>query len=161
MTTARHHTRLFAFLAGAAAIAVLVSCGDDGSPSVTEFRADANRVCRDAERELDRIQSTAPNSASQAEEQARAVADVSQKALDNLRKIEPPEELKASYDRYLAAREEGIGFIEESRDAAADNDIEAYVRGKTRLAEGQPARRQLALELGLGSCSRPSLPSGK
>lgn len=142
-----------------AAIAPL-ACGDGGS-SVQEFRTDANRVCRDAERELDRIQRRIPSTADQAERQAAAIADVAQQALDNLRRIEPPDQLDRTYERYLDAREDAIGFIEDSRAAAAENDADAYERGKRRLAEGQPTRRQLALQLGLSRCSRPSLPSGQ
>lgn len=145
-------------LAVAAAFAVFASCGGGSSTSPEEFQADANRVCRDAERELDRIQAMPPQTADQAEKQAEALIDVSEQALDNLRKIDPPEELASTYDRYLAEREKAIGLIEDARDAAADNDSDSYVQAKRRLAAEQPTRRQLALELGLGSCSRPSLP---
>jgi hypothetical protein len=152
--------RSLAGLAAAAVFAATASCGGDSSTSPEEFEADANRVCRDAERELDRIQARAPETAVQAENQAEALIDVSDQALDNLGKIEPPENLERAYDRYLQQREGGIAFIEDARDAAADNDSDAYVRAKRRLAEGQPTRRQLALELGLDACSRPSLPAG-
>jgi hypothetical protein len=149
-------------LVGLAVAAVFVgfaSCGGGSSTSPEEFQADANRVCRDAERELDRIQAAPPQTAVQAETQAEALIDVSEQALDNLRKIDSPEELAPTYDRYLAEREKGVGFIEDARDAAADNDSDSYLQAKRRLAAGQPTRRQLALELGLGSCSRPSLPN--
>jgi hypothetical protein len=139
----------------AATAAVLASCGGD-STSPEEFRADANKVCRDAMRELDRIQATPPRTADQAEEQAEAILDVSEQALDNLEKIDAPDDLADGYERYLRSREEAIGFIEDARDAAADNDASAYVRAKRRLAAKQPTRRQLALEIGLDDCSLPS-----
>jgi hypothetical protein len=151
-------SRLTAALAAAAAVA-LGSCGDGSEVSPQEFQTEANRVCRDVERELDRIQEMPPRTAEQAEEQADALVDVSDQALDNLRQIDPPEELEQTYERYLSAREEAIGFIEEAREAAADKDSQAYVRAKRDLAAGQPTRRQLALQLELSDCSRPSLPS--
>lgn len=151
-------SRLTVALAAAAAVA-LGSCGDGSEVSPQEFQAEANRVCRDVERELDRIQEMPPRTAEQAEEQADALVDVSDQALDNLRQIDPPEELEQTYERYLSAREEAIGFIEEAREAAADKDSQAYVRAKRDLAAGQPTRRQLALQLELSDCSRPSLPS--
>jgi hypothetical protein len=153
-------TGLLAGLAGAATVVALVSCGDGSSVSTEEFKGQASRVCRDVEQQLDRIQATDPVTADQAEMQAEAVTDVSEQALDNLRKIEPPEDLRATYDRYLDEREKAIGFIEDARDAAGDNDSDAYVQAKRRLAEGQPTRRGLALQLDLSACSRPSLPSG-
>jgi hypothetical protein len=148
-----------AALATVVAAAVLASCGGGDSVTADQFRADANKVCSDLERNLDRIQRRLPQTADQAEEQASAIVDVSQQALGNLRKIDAPEELSDSYDRYLEARERAIGFAEDSRDAAADNDADGYVRGKRRLAAGQPERRREALQLGLGACSRPSVPS--
>jgi len=153
--------RLLAGLAGAAAVAALTSCGDGSSVSPEEFRSQANRVCRDVEQQLDRIQAMVPATADLAEKQAEAAVDVSQQALGNLRKIEPPEDLKATYDRYLEERGKAIGFIEDARDAAADNDSGAYEQAKRRLAEGQPTRRELALQLDLSACSRPSLPPGR
>jgi hypothetical protein len=67
--------------------------------------------------------------------------------------------LKAAYQRYLTAREKAVGLITDARDAAGNNDATAYAQAKTRLAAGQPYRRQLALALGLGVCSRPSVPT--
>lgn len=159
MRTLQLTPRLLAGLAGAAAIAVLASCGGGSSVSPQEFQTQANRVCRNAEQQLDRIQGTVPATADQAEKQAGAVTDVSDQALNNLRKIEPPEDLQSTYDRYLDAREKAIGFIEDARDAAAENDADAYVRAKRRLAAEQPTRRQLALQLDLSACSRPSAPT--
>ncbi len=152
---------MLAGLAGTAAVAALVSCGDNSSVSLEEFQSQTSRVCRDVEQQLDRIQAMPPATADLAEKQAEAVVDVSQQALGNLKKIEPPDDLKATYDRYLEEREKAIAFIEDARDAAGDNDSDAYVQAKRRLAAGQPTRRELALQLDLSACSRPSLPPGR
>lgn len=156
---ARASTKAILIAVTLSAAVTLASCGGGDSATPEQFRADANKVCRDLERNLDRIQRRLPQTADQAEEQASAIVDVSQQALDNLRKVDAPEELSEAYDRYLNARERAIGFAEDSRDAAADNDADAYARGKRRLAAGQPERRREALQLGLDACSRPSLPS--
>jgi hypothetical protein len=160
MSTTDLRSRLLAILIAAAAILLLGSCGGDSSSSPKQFQTEANQVCKDAEQQLDRIQRTAPRTADQAEKQAAALVDVSKQALDNLHQIEPPDDLKPAYDRYLSAREKAVGFIEDARDAAADNDAGAYARAKRRLAADQPSRRQLALRVGLHLCSRPSLPCG-
>lgn len=161
MSRWRPTPRAPALLAAAAAIALLSACGGGDSVAPQEFQAEANRVCRDVEQQLDRIQQTDPRTADQAEEQAAALVDVSEQALGNLRRIEAPDDLQSNYDRYLDSREEAVGLIEDAREAAADNDSDAYVQAKRRLAEQQPTRRQLALQVGLGSCSRPSLPTDK
>ena len=145
---------------GVAAIAAVAGCGGGGdSVSPEQFQSEANKVCRDVEGQLDKIQQTMPTSADQAEKQADAIVDVSEQALGNLRKIKPPEDLKATYERYLDEREKAIAFVEDARDAAAENDSNAYVRAKRRLAAEQPSRRALALKLNLSACSRVSVPT--
>ncbi len=164
MRTPRPNPRLAAGIACAAAIAALASCGgssNSGSTSPKEFQSEANQVCRDSQQQFDRIQRIQPHTADQTEKQAAALADVSQQALDNLHQIEPPGDLKAVYSRYLAAREKDLGFIEDGRDAAASKDINAYTRATHRAAAQAPVRRQLALQLGLRFCSRPSIRLGK
>jgi hypothetical protein len=163
MRAPRANSGFAAGIAYAAAIAVLASCGGSSNQSVSpqQFRSEANQVCKDSQQQFDRIQETQPRTADQTEKQAAALADVSQQALDHLHQIETPADLKALYNRYLAAREKDLGFIEDGRGAAASKDINAYVRATHRAAAQAPVRRQLALQLGLRLCSRPSVTLGK
>jgi hypothetical protein len=158
MRTLELTPRLLAGLAAVAVIAVLESCGGD-SASPEQFQSEGNRVCRDVEQQLDRIQAMPPGTADQAQKQAEAIIDVSEQALDNLRQLDPPEDLQPTFERYHDTREQAIVFVEDARHPAGDNDSDAYVGAKRRLAAEQPTRRQLALQLGLGACSRPSLPA--
>jgi hypothetical protein len=153
----------FALFAGLIATALtLGSCGGGSSPeALSQFRHEANQVCHDSQQQFDRIEQAQPRTAHQTEEQAAALANVSQQALDNLHQINPPDQLKAIWDRYLSARDKDLGYIQAGRDAAANSDIDAYIRA-TRQAAAQAAyRRQLALQLGLDLCSRPSVTLGK
>lgn len=140
----------------------LASCGGGGgSTSPRQFQTEANQVCRDAQQQFDRIASAPTRTADQAAKQAAALVSVSQQALSDLRDVHPPPGLKSVYDRYLAARDRGIGFIQQARDAAANNDATAYARAKVRVSAQQPIRRQLALQLGLHSCSLPTVAAGR
>jgi hypothetical protein len=144
-----------------ATIAVLASCGGGGgSVSAADFQSQANQVCRDAQGQFDRIVRTSPRTADQAEKQAGALSDVSNQALDDLHRIKPPDQLKTAYSRYLDARQKAIGYIDDARNAAADNNGNGYARAKRQVAATQPARRQLALSAGLHACSVPSVPLG-
>ena len=145
------------------AVAALASCGGGGSSaeSLSQFRHEANQVCQDSQQQFDKIEQTQPRTASQTEKQASALADVSQQALDNLHQIEPPQQFKDLYGRDLAAREKDLSFIQDGRDAAHNNDINAYLRATHNAAAQAPLRRQLALQLGLRLCSRPSVSFGK
>jgi hypothetical protein len=144
-----------------AAIAALASCGGGGSSvSAADFQSQADQVCRDAQGQFDRIVRTTPRTADQAEKQAAALADVSNQALDDLHRIKAPDQVKSAYARYLDARQKAIGYIDDARNAAADNNGNAYARAKRQVAATQPARRQLPLAAGLHACSVPSVPLG-
>ena len=94
--------RLLLGFAGLAALVAVGGCGGGGgSVSPTDFQAEANHVCRDAQDQFDRIVRATPRTADQAEKQAAALVDVSDQALDNLRRIEPPDDAKDAYERYL------------------------------------------------------------
>jgi FlaG/FlaF family flagellin (archaellin) len=142
------------------AAVVLASCGGGGSTSSADFQSQANQVCRDAQQQFDRIVRTTPRTADQAEKQAAALVDVSNQALDDLHRIKPPDQVKTAYTRYLDSRQKAIGYIEDARAAAADNNGNAYARAKRQVAATQPARRQLALAAGLHACSVPTVSLG-
>ena len=153
--------RLAAGAAALAAATVLASCGGGGgSVSAADFQTEANQVCRDAQQQFDRIVRTTPGTADQAEKQAVALSDVSSQALDDLHRIKPPDQVKTAYARYLDSRQKAIGYIDDARAAAADNNGNAYARAKRQVAATQPARRQLPLAAGLHACSVPSVPLG-
>ena len=153
--------RLAACAMVVAAVAVLASCGGGGSStSSADFQSQANQVCRDAQQQFDRIVRTNPRTADQAEKQAAALVDVSSQALDDLHRIKPPDQVKTAYARYLDSRQKAIGYIDDARAAAADNNGNAYARAKRQVAATQPERRQLALAAGLHACSVPTVSLG-
>ena len=134
--------------------------GEVTSLSRSAFVARANEACSQTQREFDQIQRTAVSTPDAAERQVNALIEVSQQALDDLRSIEPPAELAPAYERYLAARERALGFLEDGRDAAAARDAEAYVRAKRRVSAQQETRLALARDVGLSDCGRPSTSHG-
>ena len=153
--------RLGAAAATVVAAAALVSaCGGSSTVSGEEFVSQADRVCRQNQQQFDRIQRKPPRTASQAKAQAEALVGVAQDALDELRDLTPPDDAQKAYDRYLAARERALGFLEDGRDAAAANDPKAYAAAKSKAAAQQASRLQLARAVGLTVCSRPSVSLG-
>ena len=151
---------VFLALAGCGAIA---GCG--GGDQVTTlsrsgFLARADDICHQTQRQFDQVQRTATSTPAQAERQVEALIEVSRQALSNLQALEPPPSVRASYDRYLASRERAIGFLEDGRDAAAARDAQAYLEAKRKVSSDLATRLQLAREVGLEDCSRPSVTFG-
>jgi hypothetical protein len=143
-----------------AAAALISACGGSSSVSGEDFVSQGDRVCRQNLQQFDHIQRKPPRTATQAKVQADALIQVAQDALDELRDLTPPEDAQAAYDRYLAAREDALGFLEDGRDAAAANDPKAYAAAKRKAAAEQASRLQLARAVGLTACSRPSVSLG-
>jgi hypothetical protein len=147
-----------AFLA--AACATLAGCGGDGQEAAlarSEFLTRDDGVCRQAQRQFDRAQRTAPATPEQIERQLEALIDVSRQALNELEALGPPPSLRQGYERYLAARDRALGLLEDGRDAVAARDAVAYLAAKRKVSSDLATRLELAREVGLKACSRPSL----
>ena len=147
--------------AGILLAVTLAACGGgDSELSRSDFVGKADQICKQSSVEFARIQRVAPGSAEQAEKQVGALIDVESQALDELRGLDPPQGLRPVYDRYLKARERALGYLEQGRDAAADNDPQAYAAAKRKTSSEQAERLQLARRAGLRLCSLPTLTLG-
>ena len=72
-----------------------------------------------------------------------------------LRALDPPEDRRDAFDRYLDAREDAIALLEQGREAAVQNDPQGYADAQAEVASGQVERAELARQSGLTACSRP------
>jgi hypothetical protein len=140
--------------------AALAACGGGSSSPTANFLARADSVCRQAQQQFDRIQATPPVTAGQAGKQTSALIDVSKGAFTDLRDLTPPSSLKGAYDRYLAARQQALQYLQNGLDAINKRNGTAYAKAKRQTAAQQATRLQLAHRVGLKQCSRPAAPAG-
>jgi hypothetical protein len=152
--------RSFGVAACGVAAVFVAGCGGDSELSREDFVAKADRVCEQSSGEFARVQRVPPTSAEQAEKQVQALIDVEREALEELQDLEPPADLRSRYQRYLEARDRALGFLEDGREAASNDDPQAYNAAKRKAAAEQAERLQLARRVGLHRCSRPSLTLG-
>jgi hypothetical protein len=155
-------TALFILLCGALALVALglAACGGSSSSPSSGFAAKADAVCGQTLQQFERIQTTPPKTASQAEKQAAALVDVSERALSDLHDLTPPASIQSAYDRYLSSREQALKYLKDGEAAAANRDAGAYAKAKRQAAAQQGTRLQLAREAGLKGCSRPAVTLG-
>jgi hypothetical protein len=129
-------------------------CGG-GSEQVTATqlvqRADA--ACRGERRSFDRIQAHPPPNASVAAAQTGELITATEKANSELRDLEPPDQLRAGYDRYLDARNQVVEEMRRGQAAAEDQEAGAYGAAQAAVARDAPQRRKLARSLGFKVCS--------
>ena len=143
--------------------------GDDGGGagngarlSNAELVEQANRICGEYDRRIEDIQAqyrgritglgdeeSLDAIAEFAGESRSAVAD----GLEELRALQPPEELESRYDRWLTTGEQTLERIDELEQAAAAGDREEVAKLVARADEQERESDRLAKELGLTGCA--------
>lgn len=137
---------------------VLAACG--GSPSREEFAAEANRICAEAQQE---VQQQARENADQEPEQAlNAATDQLRGIIDDLRDLERPEGRAGDLaERYVEGLEQqldrGLPVLERFQQALESRDQQAIRRAarEAQALQSQGAElRNLAKQLGLDQCQQ-------
>ena len=86
---------------------------------------------------------------------AESLITIFEDEIAQLEALEPTDDARATFERYLAARQEAIGLLEEGLRAARENDAEGYADAQADVAAGQVKRAELARQVGFSECSRP------
>jgi hypothetical protein len=141
-------------LALAAVVAAAGCGGGSDEVSAEELVQQGDEVCEKVRERFAEIQSEPPPSATAGAAQAGELLGVADDAQDELREIEPPEELRDRYDAYLDARDSVSDALERGEQAAEDQDGEAYGAAQEEAVGGAPERRRLARGLGFKICSQ-------
>jgi TolA-binding protein len=142
-----------------AALAVLAAgCGGPQAVSSAELVQKGDEICSQGRERFADIQTEPPANASEAADQTTDLIDVSDDELSDLRGLEPPDQQRAAYNRYLEARQRAIDLLKQGEGAAERQDGDAYAAAQTAMAKAAPARQRLAQALGLKVCSKPSAP---
>jgi hypothetical protein len=137
-----------------AAAAVLAGCGGEEQVGAEELAQKGDAICRSLDQRFAEIQTEPPANASEGASQAGELLGAADDAQDDLRDLEPPDEIRDDYDRYLEERDEVSDLIERGKKAAEDQDGDAYGKAQSEVAAGAPEREKLARALGFGVCSQ-------
>jgi hypothetical protein len=113
-------------------------------------RADA--ICEDSQNTYKSVRSTFGEENPDVAYSATLVG-ISTPAVDRFRKLNPPQEMAATWDRYLATQERVGEYDREALRAAKAEDATAYLAAREKRDEEQPERYELARQLGLQTCS--------
>jgi hypothetical protein len=139
-------------------VLALSACGGDDAPSKAEFAEKAEKICKNAEKQLENIgeNATSPDEIADAVDK---VIDQSQSSLDELRDLDRPEgDAGEAADTFVAALErdiedKGIPALEELRDAVRDNDQTAAQKAAQKLQAIETSNtNELAKKIGAAGC---------
>jgi hypothetical protein len=134
---------------------VLPGCGggDSKQVSAAELVQRADAACREERTSFERIQAHPPPNASVAAGQTGELLSATEKANSQLRDLEPPDQLRSAYQRYLDARDHVVNEMKRGQEAAENQDTRAYGAAQAAVARDASQRQKLAQSLGFKVCS--------
>ena len=135
--------------------ALSAGCGDDAL-SESEYRAEARKICTEAQRASRSIQQpTRTTNAAIADYFGRLV-EVNKRTRARFEELEPPDTLKDAHDDAVAANEEGVQVTEELvRELQRGGDARALLQDtQSKLPELTRKSGEAARRLGVPECAR-------
>jgi hypothetical protein len=139
-------------LVASAALAVGAGCGGDGDGlSREELVSEADTICAEYEAELAEL--AEPESLADFERLVQDAKPIVENGIENLRALDPPEDLEDEFDEWISRNEENVAAIDELQEAVVDRDeqrIEEIVR---QIDENEQEADELAAEIGLEDCA--------
>ena len=140
----------------AAVTAVLVLGGGGGSesPELTRLRAQADEICVVSRNDFTKAAATPIESKADRVAQSRELADISERALRQLRQLDPPPEVAVEFNSYLELRRKMAHQLRNAEQDAREDDLAAYRQAQERIDAGAQDRYDAARAVGLTFCSR-------
>jgi hypothetical protein len=127
--------------------------GDDGDDeSAEQFRAQANALCADFGAKIRMI----PPPLEEDDEWGAIAADIGdllETGVNELRLLEPPEELAEDYGRWLNLKERSLGATRDLQRGGTMHSDALIEESLTALEENEAEADALAEELGLDDCA--------
>lgn len=147
----------FRWLAVAVASVGLAACGggddeNNSQLSYADFGREANELCKKTN---DRIEPLSQKATGEPQNDAPIIAqvlDIQEPAVEEFKKLKPPDELQTDYDTFVSVSDEQIAGLKEAEAAAKAGDKATY---QAKLQELQPLDAEsdaAASRLGAGAC---------
>jgi hypothetical protein len=149
-------------LLGIALVAVLAvaaaGCGGDDNGSgdgdrltKTEYAAKANAICADFKKELDAL--PAPQGFEEAADYAEKAKPIFDEHLDQLKDLDPPEDLQDVHDKWIATGDKARERLDELEQAAEDKDAKKLAEIGREAAAEDKVSDAYARQLGATTCA--------
>lgn len=132
---------------------VLAGCGGGGGERLTrqEFASKADAICGKYNEQTKALEN--PTSLSDLANVADKTLPILDNALEDLRKLKPPEDEQASVNAWLEQVENLRGDVAKIRDKAKDKDLQGVQAILPRADQHNSRSNQLATQLGMKVCN--------
>jgi hypothetical protein len=147
-------SRLLTPLALAAATA-LIACGGDDGMSTSEYRAEAKKICVDADRATERVEEPTRATSDAISEYFKRLLEANDATTKKFEALDPPEELQKAHDDALAANEAGVKEVQRVIDEleGGGDPREVLTDAQTRLQDLSKKSGDAARRLGVPECA--------
>ncbi len=139
-----------AFALAAGALLAAACGGDDGGLSREELISQGDAICEEYDQRTQEI--PPPQSLDDVEGYAGETRSVIREGLDELKELQPPEELADDYNRWISQSEENLGLLDELEEAAAAGDEARTQELLTEAQEASARTDRLAADMGFEEC---------
>ena len=134
---------------------IAAGCGEDAEQlTATALISRGDRICEQAQKRFDEIQSGPASNSAEVAEQTEELLDVATDEVNELRNLRPPDELREAYDSYLQAASRIVELLEQGRDAAEDRDGKGFLEAREEANAEAAERAQLAQAVGFQTCAQ-------
>jgi hypothetical protein len=137
------------------ALAIAAGCGgtitDAPRLSRAEYASKADAICREYYRQTDPIDAATFSEVAPALDKLLPILD---KALDEVRGLQPPESEQATVDEWLRLSDRVRDDLEEMRNRARANDEEGAIAVDAKGRRDDNRSNKLATQLGMKVCNR-------
>jgi hypothetical protein len=136
--------------------ALLAGCGGgDDQLSASEYRAEAKRICTDADKETKAVQQPTRATNAAIADYFRKLSKANERATQRFEELDPPDELEKAHDDALAANKAGTEEVQKLiSDLEDGGDARTVLQGaQSRLKELGKRADEAAKRLGVPECS--------
>jgi hypothetical protein len=133
----------------------LVACGDSGM-STSEYRAEAKKICVDAEQATDDVKQPTRSTTDAIAEYLRRLLKANERTTRRFEKLDAPKRLQAAHDELLKANDEGATTVRHVIDELdSGKDPRQVLEASTsRLRELGQRSNAAAKKLGVPECEQ-------
>lgn len=135
-----------------AALAVAAGCaGEDDRLSREELVSEADAICVEHEGRLDEL--AEPESLADFERLVQDAKPIVEEGTEELRRLEPPEELESEYEEWMSRNEANLDLIDDLATAVAERDEQRIEEVVQELGRNEEEADELAAAIGLEACA--------
>ena len=139
---------------------VVAGCGGDDGNSRADYVAEADKICREAEKTFasleDELSGIGENATSEEEvlEEARTIfaraAEEAKPFADQLSELEPPDEIADQAEKYAATVQEGVDAIERASEVKSVQELQEV---GSSIEANDAEQEKLGKEIGFKDCT--------